>query len=169
MPSPLKSPTAIDCGSDPVVGFTAVAVNVPSPLPRRIVKVLLLKFATAKSALPSLLKSPTATKTGLLPVCGLVAVALNVPSPLPRRIVNVLLFGFTTAISGMPSPLKSPDAMDDGYEPVAIDCELCQLRDVTPCPKAAVSSTEFPLLVSRKETAPAGGRDPCPATVAVNV
>src|SRR5882757_2065757 len=114
MPSPLKSPAATNVGLVlvPVDGLAA-AVNVPSPLPKRTVTVLLKVFATARSDLPSPLKSPTATDSGLLPVDGLAA-AVNVPSPLPNRTVTVLLKVFATAKSGLPSPLKSPTAIDSG-------------------------------------------------------
>jgi hypothetical protein len=48
MLSPLKSPTATEVGAKPVAGLAAV-VKVPSPLPNRIVKRLLLEFVTAMS------------------------------------------------------------------------------------------------------------------------
>ena len=62
-PSPLKSPTATDCGPLPAP-TSAALVKVPSPLPSRTLTLLLPLFATARSSLPSASKSPTATEGG---------------------------------------------------------------------------------------------------------
>ena len=124
-PSPLKSPTATDCGPLPVAG-EAAAVKVPSPmlpapLPSSTDTVAALKLAVARSCRPSPLKSPTATPAGRLPVAG-DAAAVNVPSPMPP----VPLPNSTDTVpepvlaitrSCRPSPLNSPTATDCGLLP----------------------------------------------------
>ena len=52
---------------------------------------------------------------------------------------------------------------------MAGDCGFSQLSAVFPCPKAAVPSTEFASLVSRKEAFPLGESRPCAVTVAVKL
>ena len=67
--SPLKSPTARALGPFPeelTAEFTA-AWKVPSPLPSRMLMLLLPELTTAMSGLPSPLKSPIATAVGLVP------------------------------------------------------------------------------------------------------
>ena len=56
----------------PVARGEAVAVNVPSPLPGKIVTLLPPLLATARSAMPSPLKSPAAIAMGAKPAAALV-------------------------------------------------------------------------------------------------
>src|SRR2546429_9670547 len=84
-PSLLKSPRTSVKGPCPTgIGEPEAALNVPSPLPSRMLTVFPIPSLTAKSALPSLLKSaatmPVAKKpTGIGELCA----GVNVPSPLP--------------------------------------------------------------------------------------
>src|SRR5271170_884992 len=117
LPSPLKSAAVTDVEPLSAAGLVA-ALKVPSPLPNRIVTLLLPALATARSGTPSPLKSPTASELGAIPVAGLAA-AVKVPSPLPSRIVTSLLPELATAKSSLPSPLKSAAAIDEGPAPVA--------------------------------------------------
>src|SRR5271170_1678504 len=117
LPSPLKSAAATDVEPVSAAG-PAAAVKVPSPLPIRIVTLLLPALATARSGTPSPLKSATAMELGAVPVAGLAA-GVKVPSPLPSRIVTLLLPELATAKSSLPSPLKSAAAIDEGPAPVA--------------------------------------------------
>lgn len=73
MPSPLKSAATTESGYNPTVGLVAVAMKVPSPFPRRMVRVVppLLEFDTARSMKPSPLKSAAATTLGSGTVAGL--------------------------------------------------------------------------------------------------
>ena len=63
-------------------------MNVPSPLPSRMVTVFSSKFATARSSFPSPLKSPTAIEQGQCPVAGDEETGVKVPFPLPSRILT---------------------------------------------------------------------------------
>src|SRR5260370_27546816 len=51
---------------NPVMGMP-IGVNVPLPMPRKMVTVLSSLFATARSSVPSLLKSPATTVNGCVP------------------------------------------------------------------------------------------------------
>ena len=116
----MKSPTAKAEGVFPVGGVAAV-VNVPSPLPSRMVTVLSPLLDTARSGMPSPLKSPTTIPDGVSPVAG-IAPLKNPPFPAPRRIVTVLSPLFAMARSDLPSPLKSAATIDTGLRPAsAID------------------------------------------------
>ena len=67
LPSPLKSPAAMDLGSSPTSnGELAAALNSPLPSPKKSATLLEVRFATAKSRFPSPLKSATATENGIL-------------------------------------------------------------------------------------------------------
>ena len=66
LPSPLKSPAAMDAGFNPAPKFNA-ASKVPSPLPRRSDTLPERSLATATSSLPSPLKSAVVTDNGPSP------------------------------------------------------------------------------------------------------
>ena len=73
---------------DPVAtGEPAVWANPPAPLPRRIVTLFPLRFATARSSFPSRFRSPVTMATGPNPTAGAEA-WLNPPAPFPRRMVT---------------------------------------------------------------------------------
>src|SRR5262249_57478130 len=86
-----KCPTAREGGAEPALTVELVASGkAPVPSPKRIVTLLELKLATARSGLPSPLKSPTATDKGLVPAPTVELVALGkAPVPSPKRIVTV--------------------------------------------------------------------------------
>src|ERR1039457_7621042 len=90
-------------------------LNVPSPLPSRILTLLVVELVTARSAMPSPLKSPTATALGPPPTGKLTGV-WKVPSPLPSATVTVLgpVRPPGRTISALPSPLKSPTTTEVG-------------------------------------------------------
>jgi hypothetical protein len=109
-PSPLKSPTAIALGALPVEGDDATGVNVPSPLPRRIVTLLLEVFTTAKSNFQSPLKSPTAIDLGEFPAAMGEPLAFpNVTHGAETIIGNKIVFeikavpGLATVIQAVPA------------------------------------------------------------------
>src|ERR1700682_415704 len=83
LPSPLRSPTAMDTGPFPVAKVVG-APHVPSPLPNHIETVLLDAVATI-SSLPSPLKSATAILVAALDIAISLG-AWKLPSPLPSRI-----------------------------------------------------------------------------------
>src|SRR5207244_3510745 len=116
-PSLLKSPRTSVKGPCPTgTGEPEAALNVPSPLPSRMLTMFPIPSLTAKSALPSLLKSaatmPVAKKpTGI----GEPGAGVNVPSPLPSSTTTPLGWETVTARSRFPSPLKSPTVTVAGY------------------------------------------------------
>src|SRR5438105_13157387 len=67
LPSPLKSPTAIDSGCVPTSRLVA-GWKLPSPLPSSTDRLLELSFVVTRSCLLSPLKSATATERGFAPV-----------------------------------------------------------------------------------------------------
>ena len=68
LPSPLKSPTATNCGFIPTAkGLPVASVNPPEPLPSNTVTLLPTALTVTRSGLPSALKSPVATAWGLAP------------------------------------------------------------------------------------------------------
>src|ERR1039458_3612645 len=147
LPSPLKSPTASEVGPNPTEnGLPDASVKPPRPSPNKTVTLLLIEFATARSALPSPLKSPITIEFGMLPVDGLTEAAAKRPPPSPNRMVTLLLFSFATATSGIPSPLKSPTTREAGLFPTA----LGPPGDINP-PRPSPSST-VTLLVSGSAT-----------------
>src|SRR5205085_2109509 len=121
LPSRLKSPTATEMGKLPTAtGELEGCENPPLPFPSRIVTVLALKFAVARSGVPSRLKSPTATDLGLLPVpTGEPQACEKPPAPSPSKIVTLLELMLETARSRLPSLLKSPTAVEEGLIPTA--------------------------------------------------
>src|SRR5437588_8550090 len=74
LPSPLKSPTAIERGLLHTPKLVA-ALKLPAPLPNKTDMLSEFWLATAKSCLPSPLKSPTANERGAVPAPKLVAAA----------------------------------------------------------------------------------------------
>src|ERR1051326_2606505 len=125
-PSPLKSPTEIDCGPE-ADGEVTADWNVPSPLPNNIAITLPGEHeylpqlrppsATARSLLPSPLKSPTAIERGA-PPAGMSEWLPNVPSPLPNSTLTVLLPELAVARSSLPSLFISPAPTKTGMGPV---------------------------------------------------
>ena len=88
----LNASATIEVGALPVT-IVVGGLNVPSPLPRKMLTVLAAILTTARSAKPSLLKSPTAIDVGLEPLgrtSGEDGAAVKVPSPFPSRIETVL-------------------------------------------------------------------------------
>src|SRR5436190_8267307 len=63
LPSPLRSPRAIDEPPSPVATLVALA-NVPLPLPSRTATVPSLRLLTTRSGAPSPFRSPTTTMLG---------------------------------------------------------------------------------------------------------
>src|SRR5439155_188540 len=110
LPSPLKSPTAMDAGRLPAPKASA-AWKVPLPVPCSTNTWLELGMATARSGSPSPLRSPTVTERGPLqqplPSEKFVS-ARKVPSPLPSSTETLAESKLATARSCTPSPLKSP-------------------------------------------------------------
>ncbi len=92
LPFPSKSATTRKNGKAPTGNGEPVAcAKVPSPLPKRILIVLSLALATARSCSPSPLKSPTFTASGKLPtVIGEPLANVNVPSPWPSSTITRL-------------------------------------------------------------------------------
>ena len=96
------------------VGVAAGAEQVLS----RMLTLLELRLAAARSGRPSRLKSPTAMETGSVPtLSGEVGAAVKFPVPSPSRIVTLLELMLATARSGRPSRLKSPTATPRGSVP----------------------------------------------------
>src|SRR5580692_4908234 len=60
-----------------VTGLPAASVNLPSPLPTRMVRLFDSEFVVTKSGIPSPFKSPAATLLGEFPVTRL----LGLPKP----------------------------------------------------------------------------------------
>ena len=76
-------PTATDVAPvPPAIGTLVAAPNPPTPLPRRIDTLFVVKLATARSRFASALKVPTATQRGLVPTVMLVT-APKLPVPVP--------------------------------------------------------------------------------------
>ena len=71
--------TSVTATAITFIAGLAAAVKVPSPLPSRIVTLLLPELATAKSSLPSPLKSAAAIDEGLAPVAGIADTAERPP------------------------------------------------------------------------------------------
>src|SRR5436305_137956 len=81
----VKSPPAAEGGGGPAAtGERGALAKPPLPLPSRMLTLLLLRLATARSGLPSPLKSPTATEAGVLPTpTGEPGALAKPPLPLP--------------------------------------------------------------------------------------
>src|SRR5215831_6864721 len=120
LPLPRKSPTARASGVFPTgMGEPVAGVNVPSPLPNKMMTEPLLatfksSVAIARSSLPSPLKSPTTIEfTDLETPNGDPETVLNAPSPYPNETTSsVPLTSFPAARSRFPSPLKSAATRD---------------------------------------------------------
>src|SRR5260370_987752 len=72
LPSPFRSPTVTDIGTEPV-GKSCLAAKLGVAAPGAVVlsstdTVLEIRFATARSSLPSPFRSPTVTENGLVSV-----------------------------------------------------------------------------------------------------
>ena len=72
IPSPLKSSTKIELGSEPTA-YRCTVKNVPSPRPKNTSISAEFCVATSKSTNPSLLRSASSIATGPLPVINVVA------------------------------------------------------------------------------------------------
>jgi hypothetical protein len=83
IPSPLKSPMAIDLGSSPT-DTSETEVNPPNPSPKRMETSSSLLMTVAKSCIPSALKSPMAIDRGSSPTDTSVA-EVKPPVPSPNR------------------------------------------------------------------------------------
>ena len=104
MPSALKSPTAIDQGKLTLLaGSTALVVNVPSPLPSRIVTVLLLPFTDGQVGYAIAVKVSTLRlRYGSLPVAGDDAVSqLSAVFPWPNAAVPTTAFALLVSWNDM--------------------------------------------------------------------
>src|SRR5512133_569758 len=121
LPSPLRSPTAIPVGPEPVPTEAEGLVTAngsrrfPKPnsdpvsiSPLKICTVLLPATGTATSGTPSPLKSPTATLLNPDPTIWIVMTLLKAPGWLGLFSTNVRFPLLTNTRSGTPSLLKSP-------------------------------------------------------------
>jgi hypothetical protein len=110
-----------NCPNPDGLADEAMLIAVPCTLSNTLT-VLLIPFATARSAAPSPLKSPTTDEYASDPVPNRVGES-NVPSPFPSsRLtafpgdgVNGVL---VRARSSLPSPLKSAIVIEEGFAPV---------------------------------------------------
>ena len=104
LPSPLKSPTAMEIGLSATPTNAGLGeVNVPLPTPKRIDNTALPWSAEAKSCLPSPLKSPTATAAGLAPT-ETSGGAGEVNPDVPPHTVPLLTVSTNVFVSGKPKP-----------------------------------------------------------------
>ena len=160
LPSPLKSPTATDCGNRPAAkGLPGAGWNPPVPSPRRTVKSLELLLAVTISGLPSPLKSATATDCGPVPTAnGLPAAGVNPPVPSPKRIVTVLSPKLAVTRSRLPSLLKSPTATDCGFAPTAKGLPAAAVNPPIPSPRRSV--TLLPVLAVTRSGIPSPLKSP---------
>src|SRR5207237_1206893 len=109
VPSWFKSPTATEVGLTPTAtGELLGCENPPAPSPRRIVTLLEVELALARSGLPSRSKSPTATEKGPLPT------ATGEPEGWLKRAPHPL-----KDERGTGDPLRAPGALDAARRRIA--------------------------------------------------
>src|ERR1051325_7367409 len=109
----------------------------PSPFPSRIVTLLPLLFATARSGRPSRLKSPTVSDCGLKPTEAKTE-KWKPPSPSPSTTVTLFWLAFAVARSGLPSRLKSPTATAVGPSSTDMGDASDGLKSPIPLPSRIV-------------------------------